>query len=101
MDIGDGNSWDPLAVENPIPVNQWVNILCTYKNKKGQIYLDGDLIASRDDMVEIIQADGKSVFGGHRNEINNNTFNGKTDDIYIYNRAFSAAKVKSLHDHKK
>ena len=95
--IGTGTQWDDLSVNNPIVAGNWVQLIATYTSGTGTLFLNGNLVAQRNDMVQIQQDGGKTVFGGHWNEINNNTFNGTLDELRIYDRALSVNEVAALY----
>lgn len=88
------NSTSPYSSFNPVTNNVWT--LLTYTNDGSQacFYQDGVLLRS-------IASSGNPILGqsaafGRMNHPAFDAFNGKLDDIMIYNRALSACEVSQL-----
>jgi len=77
--------------------NIWQHCVFTLNNGFAEIYIDGVLVYTQTDVNPTYQNNdnvlfGKSVWGG-------NIFNGKLDDIRIYNRALTQAEITYLATH--
>jgi hypothetical protein len=84
-----------VAVDDSyLPLNKWTNILCTYNDGVGAIFIDGVRRGYRDDLIQMDNIGGH-VFGGSHNRVN--SFDGLLDDIRFYNRALSATEVAQLY----
>jgi hypothetical protein len=84
-----------VAVDDSyLPLNKWTNILCTYNDGVGAIFIDGIRRGYRDDLIQMDNIGGH-VFGGSHDRIN--SFDGLLDDIRFYNRALSASEVAQLY----
>jgi len=83
-----------LLSNNFISLNQWHHFVLTLNNGTAKIYVDGILVYTQTGVNSTTQNNdillfGKSVWGG-------NLFNGKLDDIRIYNRPLDPTEVSSL-----
>jgi hypothetical protein len=80
---------------NPKPNNVWTNLVYTNDGVKGRFYQDGVLINS-------VTSSGNPILGniaafGRMNHPAWDAFNGKLDDIAIYNRALSQIEITGLY----
>ncbi|MDQ7816899.1 MAG: LamG-like jellyroll fold domain-containing protein [Melioribacteraceae bacterium] len=88
------------------PTNQWHHWVVTTSANNTSIYVDGILVASNNNFINNTVAYGKDFcFGvnvssqgtGPYVDQNNGYFNGKLDDIKIYNHVISESEIKSLY----
>jgi uncharacterized protein YjdB len=95
--IGNG-SWHVSNNNSTVSLNKWVHIVATRKaNEAASIYMDG---IAQD--VTSIDWDGSinytSYFAiGGQKDYSNRYFQGKLDDVRIYNRALSASEIGKLY----
>lgn len=83
-------------------LNRWYHVVMARSVSDLSLYVDGVLVKS----VSVIgKSPGYSVGGGgyagfigKRNGAIAQSFNGKIDDVRIYNRALSAAEISQLYD---
>ncbi len=84
-----------LSGSSNLVLNKLNNLVVTYNNQQGNMYLNGILIAS---------STGTYIAGNNTlrlgDNVNNEKFSGIMDDVRIYNRALSATEVKNLYDSK-
>ena len=91
-----------------IPKQEWHHLVCTYDSNNGKlaIYLDGEFIRSKTQAVTgynndypiMIGATGDGVLLNDKiNYRRQNMFNGKIDEVLIYNRALSKEEVKNIY----
>ncbi|MFZ2886447.1 MAG: LamG domain-containing protein, partial [Minisyncoccia bacterium] len=77
------------------PVRQWSHLTVTYNGTTETVYLNGVPVASNDpttlDITLVGCYLGNLVFGAF-----NQPFNGKLDDMRVYNRELSATEIKKL-----
>ena len=83
----------PTPTKNLV-LNQWNHCLFTYNNGTGQLFLNGKLIYAKSGLNPIAQNNdvllfGKAPWGG-------NIFQGKLDDIRIYNRVLNQLEITYL-----
>jgi uncharacterized protein (TIGR02145 family) len=86
-----------IPSNNYISNNQWHSCVLTFKQGSAKIYVDGSQTYSRSGLNSTslnndLLLFGKSVWGG-------NLFNGKLDDIRIYNRALTQEEITYLATH--
>lgn len=98
--IGGGifnGAWTWLNGNTIIPINQWSHITLTYNGSVIKVYLNGTedgsiaktgLLANAPDTTKI----GNGTYGF------NQTFNGTIDDVMIFDRALTPAKIKELYE---
>lgn len=92
--------------EMKIVANQWQHITCSYKRVGASgvmdFYVNGKLIASKPLNIPMTNlsyminrvAIGNYIGGGVGGT---NTFNGRLDDVSIYNRSLTASEIKSIY----
>jgi streptogramin lyase len=86
---------EPRFDQDSITFNQWYHVVFTADNNGGKLYIDGQLISTHP----------WSGTPGASNNFNqwqigglwNNWFNGKIDDIAVYNRVLSATEAQQLY----
>jgi len=79
---------------------QWHHVVATASGTNGNVYLDGNLDGSGD--VGNIPLNTLDVYIGlaHPGRGSGFWFNGRIDDIRIYNRTLSPAEVQQLYDYE-
>jgi hypothetical protein len=85
-----------LLSNNFISLNQWHHFVLTLNNGIAKIYVDRILVYTQTGVNSTTQNNdillfGKSVWGG-------NLFNGKLDDIGIWNRALTQQEITNLYN---
>lgn len=87
------------AVTTALPaVNKWTHVVGVYDSVNVKIYVDGNLMNSLASVDPIIATTDQLVIGCKLSAVcaTNDGFNGKIDDVRIYNRALSADEVAAL-----
>ncbi len=90
--IGDDNHQWPYphdALEG-----QWKHISAVIDNGEASIYVDGNEIAYFDDVDTELDLSGDLEFGQYGDV---RRFDGKMDEVRIYDRALASAEVQALH----
>jgi len=78
-------------------LNQWLFVVGTYDGSAMKLYVDGSL-ANTLNITGALNSNNEDLLIGTRLRLRSDTFNGKIDDIRIYNRALSAAEVQTLYN---
>gem|GEM_PF-2609465 len=91
----DGSTSTLIASSGDLSAGQWVHATVTYDGFKMRIYMDGVLVGSTNKSGSInldpnvgVRIGGNPVGGKH--------FDGRIDDVRIYNRALDASQVQDL-----
>ncbi|MCD6534924.1 MAG: DUF1566 domain-containing protein [Deltaproteobacteria bacterium] len=94
----DGNNQYNYAssASRTITQNKWHHVAATWGNDGMKLYIDGSLSASNLSYIQGIDTVGDLVFGGLFNDYNNPWFDGKMDEVRIYNRALSEIEISKL-----
>lgn len=79
-----------------ITLNEWHYVVMTYDGDRMKTYLDGVLKADDDVADGTLPADGNDIYISNR-AVGERAFNGSIDSVRIYNRALSAAEIKTLY----
>jgi uncharacterized protein (TIGR02145 family) len=91
-----------------IPVNQWNHVVITTSSAGTKIYLNGVMRASNLTYVNNTYVFGKDIAIGsavtvsgiapYSNSSDANYFNGKLDEVRIYNRALNQSEITALYN---
>lgn len=73
------------------PLNQWINITCTYGNDTAKIYLNGQLVKTE-------RKENWNTISSNFFMIGGNIINSTLDDIRVYNKVMSANEVSLLYN---
>ncbi len=76
--------------------NQWYHFVVTYDNSNVRFYSDGILINTKTQTGSSVNNSNPLRFGAN-SLLNGDWFNGKLDDIRIYNRALTDSEVQQLY----
>lgn len=96
--IGDG-SWHTTNANSQVPLNQWVHIVATRKaNEAGKIYYNGVLQPSTSVAWSGAVSYTSAWFAIGQQKDLNRSFNGKIDDVRLYNRALSSTEVQQRYN---
>jgi uncharacterized protein (TIGR02145 family) len=86
-----------------IPLNQWKQFTVVHNGQRRYLYVDGVIVTEQQFSNQLLNSNQNLFFG---KEFTGNTggggysnryFNGKIDDIGIWNRALSASEVQQLY----
>lgn len=89
--FNDG-SWHVLK-STALPLNQWTHLVGTYDGQYQRLYANGVEVANRPQTGLIPASNGVLRIGG--SGLWGEYFNGKIDELRIYNRALTATEVKT------
>ena len=78
-------------------INQWYNITYVITTSNVSIYANGILIASQNGTMSFANSNTKNLWFG-RLSATWYPFNGKMDDIRIYNRALNTAEINAIYN---
>ena len=86
---------EPSTTPNPIPLNQWTHLVITFDGTTKWLYVNGAQIAWQGALAydPATPVTIGSALGG----INNIPFNGRVDDVAIYNQALTADEVWTIY----
>jgi hypothetical protein len=91
------------GINNNYSLNNWTNIVFSHNNQNGgKIYINGNLISSTNTNGDICSSTNPLYFGTDNNFGTLwRFFNGKIDDIAIYNRALSQTEITQNYNAQK
>ena len=93
---GFGSNWVHTNSSFKLLPNTWYNIVATNDNTDIKIYVNAQLVATN--RFSNFVDNPQNIILGTRSPIaDGGWFNGKLDDIRIYNRALSLSEINSLH----
>ena len=78
-------------------IDKWYLVTGVLKDQKMFLYIDGKLQNSKSITGDIVN-DPYALYVGTRLQIPSSTFNGKIDEIRIYNRALSDVEISYLYE---
>ena len=93
---GAGGTFQEFISTTSASINQWNHLICTYNNGNIRLYLNGVLISTFQNVSITINNNGTFAFGASLSGISQ-YFNGKLDDIGIWNRALTQQEVNNLY----
>ena len=83
----------PLFGPSSLPASVWSHLAATYDGQTLSLFVNGALVASRAQTGPIATSSGDLTFGG--DSLYRQWFQGKLDEIRIYNVALTAAQIQS------
>ncbi|MEK8020685.1 MAG: LamG-like jellyroll fold domain-containing protein, partial [Candidatus Parabeggiatoa sp.] len=98
----DRNRWiGCVALEvNLVPMVTY-HVAAISENNVAKIYLDGKLIKTCTNMLGIPSSINSYIVIGFHSQFSGYFFNGKIDDVAIYNRALSESEIQTLYGSEK
>jgi hypothetical protein len=94
---GNNSGYNYLGNSDKIKINEWYNFTGSYANKHLILYLDGKQIFSDTNVNLPLRDDGFFLFGESRSG-STQYFDGKLDDIAIWNRALSDSEIVEVYN---
>ncbi|MHC4499009.1 MAG: LamG domain-containing protein, partial [Planctomycetota bacterium] len=106
--VRDGNDYDvgedeyerygaeSNDVENPLDRNEWIHVTGTYDGNSVRCYINGELMDKNDDPnneIPFLPQDTNDLTIGNMPDDDRAPFEGKIDDVRVYNYALSAEEV--------
>jgi len=97
--VSDGTNYTEVLSTNSANIGSWHHIVATYNGSITRIYLDGLLENSSTTISGNLNSETGPLQIGRENNggAGNAEFNGKIDDIRIYNYALSDAEISNLY----
>lgn len=92
----DGNEQTVTTADEALPVDQWTYVVATLTGSTARIYINGELSATSTSMTNDPVAYGPSVnnwLGRSQWGAGDGYFNGKIDQLKIYNYALSTVEI--------
>lgn len=74
----------------------WHHLAGTREGSTVSLYLDGRLIAEREDVVGSVFLDGGAIYLGRDSRTGATAFNGALDHVRVWRRALSAAELEAV-----
>ena len=85
--------------QSMLSIGEWHNLVGTYNGNTGKLYLDGVLINSLDNTMNLIYNEETKIYFGHEVQYGHiRFFEGSLDDIGIWNRALSDQEITNLYN---
>lgn len=82
--------------DNPIPLNEWTHLVVTVASDKTYLYINGVIDIFKDQTYSLLSTAFDLIIGA--SVIHGNYFDGKIDDVRIYDRALSAEEIQHLYE---
>ena len=82
-----------LFAGSQLPVNAWTHLAATYDGATLRLFVNGVLVANRSQGGAIVSSSGSLRIGG--DNIWGDFFEGRIDEVRIYNRALSQAEIEA------
>jgi hypothetical protein len=86
------NAERPFVAGSQLIPAKWVHLAATYDGQNQRLYVDGTLVATKAQTGLILASNGALRIGG--NSIWGQFFQGKIDEIRIYNKALTIDKIQ-------
>ena len=82
-----------------MPLNKWTHLACTYDRVTIRVYVNGEEVATGSLSESIITSSVPLSIGGKEyGSTIKRYFDGLIDEVEIFNRALTAAEIKSIYD---
>ena len=95
FNIGNG-SWHEINTPvNSVQLNNWQHVATTYDGTTMKIYIDGELVAQTNSTFTIGNANNSNLLIGDSPGFPGRVFNGKIDEVRIWNVARSQFQIQS------
>jgi hypothetical protein len=85
------------ASSTTLPANQWSHVAVTYNGSSMQLYVNGSAVGSPTTISGTINSGSNTLWIGGNNAAGE-YFQGRIDEMRIYNRALSSSEVVTARD---
>jgi len=82
---------------SPYTVGQWEHVGLTYDGSNLDIYINGAVAASHPKSGDIIASNQETIIG-NVNTADSRYFNGKIDNVMIYDRALTSQEIQQIYE---
>ncbi|MCH2059487.1 MAG: cadherin domain-containing protein [Verrucomicrobiales bacterium] len=82
--------------DDPLPINQWIHLACTWDGTICRLFIDGELSKEGNDTP--IRGPDNHAFAIGGTGAGHTRFNGKIDELRIYKRGLSAGEIATLYE---
>ncbi len=83
----------------PVTLNTWTNIVISKNGPNVQMYKNGRLVNSNNNLYSLINNNNDLIIGATTDfNIRTGFFNGLIDDVAIWNRALTTEEIKSIYE---
>jgi len=99
--LGSSSDISTTVTPNGLQIGKWYSVSFIKDNNTIRLYIDGVEVSSNIiGDISIQNSSNNLFFGNWFYHLNNTykTFNGRLDDISIYDRALSTSEIQQLHD---
>ena len=95
-----GEQWQSFQFSSNPELNNWHHLVFTYSGRSVRMYFDNRLVDQRNDLPanEIDKCIGGELKFGAQIKNLPNYFRGAMDDIRMYKRALTTAKLETLYN---
>ena len=91
----------PRAVAGGIQTGRWYHVIGTYDNESIKIYVNGTLINTTSAVGPLNKNGDEDIILGHNSPSQTNNFDGKIDEVRVYNIALTAEQVNQRFEETK
>jgi hypothetical protein len=84
---------EPIRGAAPLALNTWTHLAVTYDGSVLNMYVNGQLVATRAQSGSIVTSSSPLRIGG--NSVFGEYFVGLIDDVRVYNRALTASEIQT------
>jgi mannosyl-glycoprotein endo-beta-N-acetylglucosaminidase len=95
FNIGNGSWHEINTPANSVQLNSWHHVAATYDGTSMKIYVDGELSAQNNITITIGNANNSNLLIGESPGFPGRVFNGKIDEVRIWNIARTQAQIQS------
>jgi hypothetical protein len=95
--FGNGTSNDSISKAHGMSNSNWYHIAMTYDGATAKLYVDGSSIGSKSISIVMKTAGADTVIGRPVN-VGGNYFDGKIDEVAIFNSALSASTISDIYN---
>ena len=92
--FGNNESWPEVTSSEVMSTGQWYHVACVYDGSMMRIYIDG-VLSGENAISTSISASPKSLYIGSSPGFSGRNFNGKIDEVRVWNKARSACQINN------
>jgi Concanavalin A-like lectin/glucanases superfamily len=97
--VADAASYASLASTQAVPLNTWTHVAAVRNGSTMTLYINGVQAATGSNMLgNLVDTSSPLLLGQSSGGWGNDSFDGRLDELRIYNRALSASEVSALYN---